>query len=102
MIRSAVHGSSVVNTVDYVGHRGPSQLTANPGKADSAAQILAKLKARADSDAEPGTLQYEIVRYGDEFAVWEKYVSLLYHLFKDQRAHTCNFLRYADSAAVEA
>ena len=48
------------------------QLQAKPGKGDEVAQILANLKARADSDVEPGTLMYEIVRFGDEFAVWEK------------------------------
>ena len=54
-------------------HQHPRwQLQAKPGKGDEVAQILANLKARADSDVEPGTLMYEIVRFGDEFAVWEK------------------------------
>ena len=34
---------------------------------------MAKLKARADTE-EPGTLDYQVVRSGDRFAVWERYV----------------------------
>ena len=53
-----------------------SQIEALPGKADELAQHLANLKARADSDLEPGTLQYNIVRYGDKIAVFEVYKDL--------------------------
>ncbi|KAH8106392.1 hypothetical protein DFH11DRAFT_1640766 [Phellopilus nigrolimitatus] len=50
-----------------------AQVTAKPGKADEIAQWISNLKARADSDVEPGTLGYHIVRHGDRFAVWEEY-----------------------------
>ncbi|KAI5118565.1 hypothetical protein M0805_005856 [Coniferiporia weirii] len=48
---------------------------AKPGKADELAQWMANLKARADSNVEPGTLRYDIVRYGDVFAIWEEYTN---------------------------
>ncbi|KAH8107424.1 hypothetical protein DFH11DRAFT_1189024 [Phellopilus nigrolimitatus] len=50
-----------------------AQFKAKPGKADELAQWLANMKAHADSDAEPGSLSYAVVRHGDAFAVWEKY-----------------------------
>ncbi|THH03976.1 hypothetical protein EW145_g5858 [Phellinidium pouzarii] len=50
-------------------------LVAKPGKANELAQWFANLKARADSDIEPGTLRYHIVRNGDLFAVWEEYAN---------------------------
>ncbi|OCB89534.1 hypothetical protein A7U60_g3329 [Sanghuangporus baumii] len=49
---------------------------AQPGKADELAQWLANLKARADSDKEPGTVQYNIVRFGESFAIFEEYTGL--------------------------
>ncbi|KAL5495918.1 hypothetical protein ACEPAI_1382 [Sanghuangporus weigelae] len=49
---------------------------AQPGKADELAQWLANLKARADSDQEPGTVQYNMVRFDESFAVFEEYTGL--------------------------
>ena len=43
------------------------------GKADEMVQWLANLKQRADSNAEPGTLQYNVVRFEDHVRVWEEY-----------------------------
>ncbi|THH09791.1 hypothetical protein EW145_g1759 [Phellinidium pouzarii] len=47
-------------------------LKAKPGKGDDVAQRLSNLKARADSDVEPGTLSFFIVRYIDTFAFYEE------------------------------
>ncbi|KAL5518342.1 hypothetical protein ACEPAH_24 [Sanghuangporus vaninii] len=60
--------------------KGPIAITgrfeAQPGKADELAQWAANLKARADSDQEPGTVQYNIVRFGESFFVFEEYTGL--------------------------
>lgn len=54
----------------FVAH--PIQLVPKPGKTDELAQWLSNLKKRADSDAEPGTLQYNVVRFEDHVRVWEE------------------------------
>ncbi|KAL5495917.1 hypothetical protein ACEPAI_1381 [Sanghuangporus weigelae] len=52
-----------------------ARVEAHPGKADELAQWFANIKARADSSEEPGCLQYNIVRFGDSFAVYEEYTA---------------------------
>ncbi|KZT61656.1 hypothetical protein CALCODRAFT_479694 [Calocera cornea HHB12733] len=49
--------------------------TAKPGKAEELVAELNLLKASADSAAEPGTLQFDILRAGDKFCVVEKYAN---------------------------
>lgn len=51
---------------------GVGKVTAKPGKGDVVAQHLAAIKASATSDAEPGCLGYHVVRFEDEFIVFEK------------------------------
>ena len=54
------------------------QLVPKPGKADELVQWLSNLKQRADSAAEPGTLQYNVVRFGDHVRVWEELVKNIF------------------------
>jgi len=53
---------------------------ANPGRADDVAQVMIEARDYAvgapddpSKKQEPGTLEYRITRYGDEFAVFERY-----------------------------
>ncbi|EJD04640.1 uncharacterized protein FOMMEDRAFT_155804 [Fomitiporia mediterranea MF3/22] len=50
-----------------------ARMDVKPGKVDVVAQHIANMKARADSDQEPGTLRYDVVRYGDSFHFFEVY-----------------------------
>lgn len=50
------------------------KITAKPEYAERVAELLRGLKARADSDVEPGTLDYQVVRYNNVFALFERYV----------------------------
>lgn len=53
---------------------GVAKISAKAGKGDAVAQALAAIKASATSAAEPGCLGYHIVRFQEEFIVFEKYV----------------------------
>jgi len=52
-----------------------ASLTALPGKADEVISMLKACEVSANSNAEPGTLSYEIIRYKDEICIVEKYAN---------------------------
>jgi len=70
------------------------QITAKTGKADELAQWLSNLKVHADSDAEPGTLQYHVVRFGDKFRVWEEYVNGEAHVAHESTSLFLEFRKF--------
>ncbi|KAG8931926.1 hypothetical protein FRC02_001948 [Tulasnella sp. 418] len=51
------------------------RITVKPGKGDEMAALFDLVRQSANSDAEPGTLEFRVARYGDEFLLFEKYVN---------------------------
>ena len=49
-----------------------AKIKAEAGKTEAVVEALSAVKASATSDAEPGCLAYHVVRFEDEFIVWEK------------------------------
>ncbi|KZO98505.1 hypothetical protein CALVIDRAFT_525970 [Calocera viscosa TUFC12733] len=47
--------------------------TAVPGKADELVSLLKAVQASCHSDAEPGCLYYEVLRFDDQICVVERY-----------------------------
>ncbi|KAI0934583.1 hypothetical protein AcW1_006058 [Taiwanofungus camphoratus] len=50
------------------------QMVAKPGAGDALAKWATDMKAHVDAN-EPGTLEYTVARYGDIFAVWQRYAN---------------------------
>ena len=68
--------------------------------ADQFAAWMLKLKKRAESDEEPGTVAYRLARMGDKFIIWEQYVLVFINLQYRVLILSLQFLEYHGTGSV--